>query len=182
MERMSHVETYESKLWAVLTKEHLVDLSQFHASGFSDEVPLFSRAADTAFLSEESTEKANGILVGFALKFLNSVVSYEEHRSPFVAAITVWSSAEDDRVIPNLFVWSGPIQRLQKKLVIGAPTTAFAKRIKKTVPRRHARNGFEVLQDTTTDPDETRVFISFSLPPYSGFVPLRKFSPSKIKA
>src|SRR5260221_315470 len=104
MERMSNSEYYESKLWAVLTKEQLVDLSQFHRSGFFDEVPLFSRESDIDFLSAHPSHEANRILLGFALKFLKSVVSYEEHRSQFVAAVTVWEPAEDDRVIPNLFV------------------------------------------------------------------------------
>jgi hypothetical protein len=155
-------------------------LSQFHRSNFFDEVPFLSRESDIEFLSAHPSHEADSILLGFALKYLKSVVCYEEHRAQFVAAITVWSSAESDRLIPNLFVWSGSVQRLRSKLVLGLPTTAFAKKIKQMVSQRHARNGFEVRQDTTTDPGEIRVFISFSQPPYRGFVPLHEFSQSKV--
>jgi len=171
---MSNSENYESKLWAVLAKEQLVDLSQFHRSGFFDEVPLFSRESDIDFLSDRPNHEANGILLGFALKFLRSVVSYEEHRSQFVAAITVRGSAEDDRVIPSLFVWSGSVHKLRSRLALGPPTTPFAKKIKQMVSHRHTHDGFEVLQDTTTEPSETRVFISFAQPPYRSFVPLHE--------
>jgi hypothetical protein len=178
---MSLNKQYESAFWAVLAKEQLVDLSRFHRSNFFDEVPLISRASDIDFLSDCSNSAANRILLGFALKFLKSVVSYEEHRSPFVAAITVWGSAEEDRVIPNLFVWSGAIRKLRSKLILGLPTTPFARRMKRLVSSRHTQGRFDVLQDMTTEPTEARVFIAFSAPPYRGFVPLREFSGSRVR-
>ena len=89
---MNNGNDYESKLWAVLAREHLVDLSQFHKRHFVDEVPLFSRESDIEFLSEYGTKRANSLLLNFALKFLKAVVSYEDHRSTYFAAITIWSS------------------------------------------------------------------------------------------
>ena len=172
---MNNGKIYESLLWNVLVKEHLVDLSQFHRSGFFDEVPLFSRDSDIDFLKEDTPERANSTLLGFALRFLKSVVSYEEHRSPYFAAITVWSPTQADRVVPNLFVWSGSVQQLRKKLILDVVKTTFAKKIKRIVSARNLQTGFELLEDTSTDPSETRVFISFSQPPYQSFVPLSKF-------
>src|SRR5947209_473582 len=92
MECMNNGDDDESKLWAVLTKEHLVDLSQFHKRRFFDEVPLYSRDSDIDFLAGYTNERANRILLGFALKFLKSVVSYEEHHAPYFAAITACGS------------------------------------------------------------------------------------------
>src|SRR5262245_39824865 len=80
LERMNKGENYESKFWAILTKEHLVDLSQFHKGNFFDEVPLFSRESDIEFLFVYPIHEINSILLRFALKFLKAVVSYEEHR------------------------------------------------------------------------------------------------------
>ena len=140
---MSNSENYESRLWAILAKDGLADLSQFHRSGLFDEVPLFSRESDIGFLSDRPTSEANKVLLGFALKFLKAVVSYEGHRSQFVAAITVWGPTEEDRVIPNLFVWSGSVHKLRSKLVLEWPTTPFARRIKRLVPARHTHYHFE---------------------------------------
>ena len=124
---------YEAKLWAVLGREHLVDLSQFHKRNFFDEVPLFSRGSDIDFLSMYGSKRANSILLNFALKFLKAVVSYEEHRSAYFAAITVWSSTASELIVPNLFVWSGSIRRLQKKLVLDGVGTPFGRTIKRLV-------------------------------------------------
>lgn len=176
---------YESRLWEILAKERLVDLSQFHRSHFFDEVPLISRDSDLDFLSDLPQEEADGILLGFALKFLKAVVSYEEHRARFVAAITVWGPGEGDRMIPNLFVWSGPARDLRSRLVLEPPTAPFARKVKRMVPHRHGKlpyQGFEVLQDTATEPGEVRVFISFAQPPYRAFVPLREFTGAKVGA
>jgi hypothetical protein len=172
---MNIIADYESKLWDILVKEHLADLSQFHKPRFSDEVPLFSRESDIAFLSEYPDDRTNAILLNFGLKFLKSVVSYEEHRAPYFAAITVWSFSESDPIIPNLFVWSGPIQRLEKKLALNEATTPFGKRIKGLVSKLGLRKRFDVLDDISTVEDMERVFISQLAQPYPSVVPLARF-------
>ncbi len=171
---MNNIANYESEFWDILAKEHLVDLSQFHKSPFFDEVPLFSRESDIAFLSKYPEDEAGVILLRFALKFLNSVVSYEEHRAAYFAAITVWNYSETDPFIPNLFVCSGCIPRL-KKLVLNEATTQFGKRIKRLVSRLGLRARFEVLEDNSTNRDMQRVFISQYVKPYPSFVPLAYF-------
>jgi hypothetical protein len=173
---MNNDDNIESNFWKVLTKDRLVDLSQYHKVPFFDEVPLFARESDLAFLSQYTNEQANTSLLRFALKFLQSVVSYEEHRTAFLAAITVWSFSEPDRLIPNLFVWSGPIRRLEKSLVLDETTTPFGKKIKSQVSKLDRRDRFEVLEDRTGTPGSSRVFISYSEPPYPCFVPLGTFT------
>ena len=157
---MNNIANYESKFWDILAKDYLVDLSQFHKSRFFDEVPLFSRESDIAFLSKYTEDEASAILLGFALKFFNSVVFYEKHRAAYFAAITVWNYPANDPCIPNLFVCSGCIPRLERKLVLNEATTPFGKRIKGLVSGLHLGVRFEVLEDTSTDRDMQRVFIS----------------------
>jgi hypothetical protein len=163
---------YDSKFWEILEKERLVDLSQFHKPRFFDEVPLYSRESEISFLAECTSAQANSVLLQFALKFLRSVISYEEHRTPYFAAITIWNLSEADAVVPNLFVWSGPVQQLKGKLKLDVPRTPFGKEMKRLVSKLRLRAPFEVLEDTSTTPDSSRVFIAPAKPPYQGFVPL----------
>jgi hypothetical protein len=162
----------DSKLWAVLTEERLVDLSQFHRPGFFDEVPLFSRASEIDFLSRYSNKEVNAILIRFALKFLKAVVSYEEHRSSYFAAITVWPAPEGDPLVPNLFVWCGSVWKLRNTLVLEAARTSLAKGIRQIVSGKGSGgDGFEILEDRTTDPAQSRVFIALAKKPYENYVP-----------
>lgn len=175
MERMTNGKNYESALWDLLAKKRLVDLSQFHKDGFFDEVPLFSRLSDLEFLPDSPRGRADSILLAFALKFLKSVVSYEEHPWPFFAAITIWDFPGSDRIIPNLFVWSGAIGALKKKLTLDEVETPFGKAIKKLVRQTHLRGPFDVLEDASEAVPMGRVFISLASLPYPGFVTLDKF-------
>src|SRR5205823_11648134 len=125
MECMTDSNHNESRLWKVLEKEGLVDLAQFHKPHLCDEVPLYSRLADISFLSKLDREEASAVLLRFGLKFLKAVISYEEHRTPYFAAITVWSSAEGDPVVPNLFVWFDSVSKLYDKLTLNAAKSGF---------------------------------------------------------
>jgi len=120
-------------------------------------------------------DEASVILLRFALKFSNSVVSYEKHRAGYFAAITVWNYSEIDPFMPNLLVCFGCIQWLKKKLELYEATTPFGKRIKGLVSRMDLGVRFEVLEDTSTDRDMQHVFISQLVQPYPSFVPLTKF-------
>ena len=170
MGSMNNGNNYESRLWGLLEEEKLADLSQFHQRGFFDEVPLYSRESDIDFLGD-GKKTASEILLRFALKFLKSVIAYEEHHTGYFAAITVWSLSADP-LVPNLFVWCGAVRELEKKLALTVVTTPFGKQIKKLVQRLHLGESFEVLEDISTVPDTTRVFIAPVRPPYEGFVAL----------
>ena len=170
---MSDINNYESRLWRLLEAKKLADLSQFHRPGFFDEVPLYSRASDVDFLPRDENE-ANGILLRFAVKFLKSVVAYEPHRTGYVAAITVWSFS-DSPIVPNLFVWCGPLRELKKKLALKVVATPFGKRLKKLIPTLNLAERVEVLEQASAEPDTIRVFIGPARPPYQGFVTLDRF-------
>src|SRR5439155_22935048 len=86
---------YENRLWKILEKEQLADLSQFHQRGVFDEFPLFSRESDIDFLLKEEGAAAGEVLLRFALKFLKAVIAYEEHRAGYFAAVTVWINFAD---------------------------------------------------------------------------------------
>ncbi len=175
MDGMNNSNDYEAMLWQLLAKEQLADLAQFHKSGFFDEVPLYSRDADISFLPNHTSDKGSLLLLRFSLNFLKSVLSYQEHRTPFFAAITVWKVSAGDPIVPNLFVWSGPIENLAEKLVLDVVATAFGRKIKRLVAKLHLPDRFNILEDMATTPDRSRVFIAPALPPYQGFVTLDKF-------
>jgi len=169
---MKHANNHESLFWQMLEKNRLVDLSQFHKPGFFEEVPLYSRFADVAFLEDYRPDEANAMLLRFSLKYLRSLISYEEHVTPFLAAITVSNFSPGDPIVPNLFVWSRPVPELYDKLRLSEPSTPFSKRIKRFVSRSDAHDRHAVLQDT----EMARVFVAPSVPPYPGFVPIYVFA------
>lgn len=162
MERMNN--HFENRLWKLLEKEKLTDLSQFHQRGSFDEVPLFSRESDIEFLPKD--DAATAILLRFALKFLKAVLAHEQHQTGYFAAITVWSPA--DPLVPNLFFWCDDDRGLKEQLALDEATTSFAKQIKKFVSKLHLGEKFEIREDNSTVPDATRVFIA----PERGFLPL----------
>jgi hypothetical protein len=173
MELMSNPNNYESLLWKLLEAEKLADLSQFHQRGFFEEVPLYSRESDLDFLPA-SKDAASAILLKFALKFLKSIVAYEEHRTGYFAAITLWSLSPAP-LVPHLFVWCGPVRPLQQKLALNPPTTPFVNQIRKRVGRLRLGEAFEVFEDTSTIVGATRAFIAPARAPYAGFAILEAF-------
>jgi len=172
-------EKYDTRLWKLLEERTLADLSQFHQQGFFDEVPLYSRESDVDFLPDDETAKE--VLLGFALKFLNSVIAYEQHRGGYAAAITVWDFTEN-RLVPNMFIWCRADRELEDKLTLRTVKTPFGKRIKKLVSKLRLGNQFSVLEDVLTIPDTTRVFIAPMVQPYQGFVTLDHFRSSALNS
>jgi hypothetical protein len=172
MECMNNSNNLESKLWRLLEKEGLGDLAQFHQPRSFDEVPLYSRESDVAFLPRAS---ASEVLLRFALKYLRAVISYEHHRTPYFAAITIWGFSQDDPIVPSLFIWSGPLKKLKDRLTLSVVTTSFGMRVNRMVSRSGLQTGFELAEDTSTLPDATRVFIAPAEPPYPSFAPLETF-------
>lgn len=168
---MNEKNHYESRLWKVLENEGLADLAQFHQGRFFDEVPLYSREANVAFLPRH---QVNLLLLRFSLKYLNAVISYEEHHTPFFAAITVHCTFEDDPIVPNLFVWSGPISKLSERLPLGPVFTDFGKEIKQLVTKLRWHDRFAILEQEPSTSDLSRIFIAPTRAPYKSFVTLKK--------
>ena len=160
-------------MWNLLEKENLADLSQFHRPGFVDEVPLYSRASDVRFLPDDAPRGQQDSLQ-FALKFLNAIIAYEEHRTGYFAAITL-SDLSSHLLVPNLFVWCGPIRQLKRKLALDHLGSRFGKQIKKTVRDLRLSESLEVLEESATIPKITRVFIAPAQAPYRGFAALSAF-------
>ncbi len=151
---------FESKLWKVLEKEQLADLSQYHRFGFFDEVPLYSRLSQVSFLSNLGREKANGVLLAFGIKFLNALVGYDAPQWPFLASLTIWDEAGEGLIVPNIFVCSGPVEEeLRSQLRLHAVKAAFSRRIKKLLTRLRMTDLFQVLEDDSTLAEMTRAFI-----------------------
>lgn len=165
----------DSELWSVLEKGRIADLSQFHTSPMLEEVPLYTRQADISFLSDLPLGEINRILVGFSLRFLRSVIAYEAHRTPYFAAISIWNFSDDEPVVPNLFVWSGPIRLLHDKLKLTSVLSPFSRKIKQLSPQHRPHDVLDVLEETPRLNDSTRVFIGPAEPPYRSFV-----TPSKL--
>jgi Immunity protein 15 len=173
---MTFTDHYESKLWKIIEKEGLADLSQFHRFGFFDEVPLYSRLSQVSFLRDLSRDRADGTLLEFALKFLKALIWYETPLWPFLASVTVWNDSEEELIVPNLFVCSGKVEELNgERLELHQPKKSASKRIRTLVKRLHMMESLEVLEDSSTLPDMTRSFVGYMVPPYPNVVPLHWF-------
>ena len=77
--------------------------------------------------------------------------------------------------MPNLFVWRDALRRLKTKLRLQVPETSFGKEMKRLTPKLDRGEQFEVLEDASTLPETTRVFIALARPPYSGLATLDSF-------
>jgi hypothetical protein len=118
-------------------------------------------------------DKADEILLSFALKVLRSVIAYGGHRSGYFAAITVWSGSTDV-LTPNLFIWCGRIRQLRAKLALNEVATDFGKYVRRLARRAFRLDGqITVLEDTATAPELTRVFLAPGK--CKGLVPLQSF-------
>ena len=53
--------------------------------------------------------------------------------------------------------------------------TPFEKKIKRLVSQSNLHDIYDVLEDTTTNPEFTRAFAAPVIPPYHGFVPIYMF-------
>jgi hypothetical protein len=162
---------YDDRLWKILEKEKLADLSQFHRANFIDEVPLFSREADIAFLKRNEGDGTAAVLIHFAIKFLKAVIAYEEHRTGYFAAITVGSNRPNPPV-PHLFVSCQNVRTLKSSLALDTPSDPFSKRIRKIVSGIRVGDRFEVCQDVSGVSGISRAFIGPTEAPYRGFLTL----------
>ncbi len=167
---------YESKLWKILEKEGLADLSQYHRDAYFDEVPLYSRFEDVSFLRELGRDKADTALLRFGLKFLKALTWYEVPERPFFAALTVWHNPDDELIVPNLFVCNGDVyERVGDHLALGPVKVMASKRIEKLISRLQMIESHQVLEDIATAPLTSRVIIGYPIPPYPNIVPLHVF-------
>ncbi len=147
---------------AILKKEGIYDTSQFNRTGFFDELPLHSRDKQLSFLTLYSQSKRDKLIVSWALAYLKDVnLAIRNRRRQSFAAITLWDF-KDEWLSPYIFVCVGYVKRtLQAKLNLHEPCTDFSKRIKKAIGEKDVK----VMEDSTTLPGDTRVFLVLSDPP-----------------
>jgi hypothetical protein len=176
MERMTPFKTYEPELWKLLEKQKLAELSQYHQRGFFDEVPLYTRESEVRFLRELNGEGAKTLL-RFSLKFLKSIIAYEEHAKGYLAAVTFWNFT-DTFPVPNFFIACEAVRRLDESLSLRPVTSAFGKHMKKVLASVDASKRFDILEDSTTVPGTPRVLMALARPPYRGYVTLNRFRKS----
>ena len=172
---------FDARLWDLLEKRKLANLSQYHQRGFVDEVPLYTRRSDLDFLADH--DSANEVLLRFALRFLQSVIAFEQHRNGYFAGITLWhfpNDQPDGLLVPCLFAWCGPIRALKRKLALREVGEAFSKRIRKLVAKLRLPEPFSIGEDAEPAPGATRVFIAPAVQPYPGFATLDRFRPSTL--
>ena len=160
---------YESRLWQLLGKEKLTDLSQFHRAG-CNEVPLFSRERDLKFLPRDRGI-SNEIVLGFALKFLNSVIACERHPDGYFAAVTFWSEPPEP-FVPGIFVSCGAIESFKDSLPLDPVASALGQQVKSILSDMAMPEKFDIREDRSTDADAIRVLVSPRKLPYRGFVTL----------
>jgi hypothetical protein len=166
---------FQHDMWQVIRSEQLTDLSQFHRPNFHDEVPLYSRYEQLVFLRHLSIQDIDQVLIAFSVRFLRAVVSYQETRTPYFAAITVWNLSDHEAIVPSLFFWSGQIKPLKQALSLKPVVNDWGKRLQNIVEEEDMSKKLLVLQDVDTEPGVSRVFISYKKPPYKAFVPLGRF-------
>jgi hypothetical protein len=175
---MSEGDDLESRLWRVLEEERLSDLPQYHREGFFDELPLYSRFAQVAFLEDQGPRRANAALLRFGLKFLDALVAYEVPRLPFLAALTLWDNPDDCLLVPQIFVCCGDVrERLGSGLVLQEGRSVFAARVAKILAAVDPAGRYQLLEDVSTVPGTSRAVIGNRRVPFPNMVRLETFKP-----
>jgi hypothetical protein len=166
----------ESRLWSVLQDEGLADLSQYDRLGFFDEVPLFSRFEQVAFLESLTVARANRILLAFGLKVLNAIVAYDLSKKPFFAALTFWDEMAAPWLVPHLFVCCGEVkEKLRGELELLSVTSPLSLRLARWLNDIDAQDRFQIYEDRTTEPSVARVLIGHRRPMFPQMVSLESF-------
>jgi hypothetical protein len=144
---------------SVLKEEQLDDRTFLDAAGFFDELPLYSRYRQIAFLSRYGD--VNELLLKLSLNYLDSIIDQKRSLAECFAAITVWDHGNTEYIVPNIFVCNGWISRRLSRLRLAPADSAFAKSLSRTLKVANGSSEFVLAQDTISSPGSTRVFIAF---------------------
>lgn len=155
---------------AVLREEALADRSMFDAAGFFDELPLYSRYRQVAFLSRFGN--ADDLLIQLSLDYLQSVVEAKRSTAVCFAAITLMDHADAAFLVPNVFVCNGWVSRRLRRLRLAPPASTFATKLRGYLIHDKLSAKFAVAQDTLSSPGNVRVFIGFCKAPSEDILPL----------
>jgi hypothetical protein len=155
----------ESSFEAILLQERLADRSQFSAPQLFEELPLFSRFDQVAFLSHFGD--TNVLLLELAIKYLKDVVDIHPATSPWLAAVTVWEhdSDEPDPIVPKIFVCNGDVRSRMRDIDLQPATGKLASFIESTLRSNGHSDEMQVMEDASTIAGSVRCFIGYKTPP-----------------
>ena len=148
---------------AVLREEALADRSMFDAPGFFDELPLYSRYRQIAWLSRFGD--VNELLIRLSLDYLQSVAKTKRSSAMCFAAITLMDHPDAEYLVPNIFVCNGWVSRRLRRLRLATPASRFAAKLRADLVRSKLSVRFAVAQDTLSSPGNVRVFFGFRKAP-----------------
>jgi hypothetical protein len=159
---------------SVLADQHLTDaVSTFADPRFFDEVPLYSRYKQVEFLRRYGD--VDLLLIEFAIDYLKQATSaIAPGKAQRFVAITVIRDADDEYIVPYIFVCNSNVKSRLKKLRLSTPFSILGKQIKTLLKKAKLTADFSVFEDRSTVPDDVRIFISYKSPPL-GLMNLKTF-------
>ncbi len=159
---------------SVLRQQHIEDAaSTFADPNFFDEIPLYSRYQQVDFLKKYGD--VDLLLIELSLDYLRRVTSEIKcGKTKRLVAITIISDADDQYIVPYIFVCNGKVKAQLKELHLSPASEGLGKRIEALVRKAKLQSTFSSFEDRATVPDDVRVFVSFESPP-EGIVNLKSF-------
>jgi hypothetical protein len=150
----------------LLTSERLADVSAaFGGRDFCDEVPLYSRYEQIAFLAESGD--INRALLQLSLDYLDRILASIAPAPDGWAAISVVQDTESEPIVPAVFLCTRQGKERLSQLRLAVDTRTELGRLVKGLVGATRPDGpaYCILEDTETVPDQVRVFVSKQMPP-----------------
>lgn len=168
---MNLPDSARQKLEAVLRDEKLDDRSRYDAPGFFDEIPLYSRYRQVAFLQKYGDPEK--LLIEFALEYLESIAQAKRSPAECFASITVMEHQDAELIVPCIYLCNGRIKSRLRTLRLARPLSKFAAALKSSLEHLGSRSRYALAQDTISAPGHVRVFIGFRKPVVENMITLR---------
>lgn len=167
---MSNLNSVRPRLEAVLHEEKLDDRSQFDVPGFFDEILLYSRYRQITFLKKHGDP--SGLLLEFALEYLETVIRARRSPTECFAAITAVEHEEAEFLVPCIYLCHGRIQSRLRSLHLARPVSSFATALKRSLSTLKSPTRYAVAQDTISAPGNVRAFVSYRKAPAENVITL----------
>lgn len=168
---MSNLDSVRQRLEAVLREEKLDDRSQFFdVPGFFDEIPLYSRYRQISFLKKHGDP--SGLLLEFALEYLESVIRARRSPTECFAAITAVEHEEAEFLVPRIYICHGRIRSRLRSLHLARPVSRFAMGLKRSLSTLKSSARYALAQDTISAPGNIRAFVSYRKAPVENVITL----------
>jgi hypothetical protein len=165
---------------AVLRDEALADRTMYDASGFFDELPLYSRYRQISFLSRFGN--VDDLLIQLSLNYLESIVNSKRSTAECFAAITLLDYADAEFLVPNIFVCNGWVSRRLRTLRLTPPASTFATSLRRRLDNLKLSTTLAAAQDTLSSPGNVRVFLGYRKAPNEHVVALPTLAKTLVTA